>query len=184
MTSQPSTPEKVGNQVKKYIFLRKLGKIIGLPIGILLVLFLFFNIAFRIPYFQKSAVSALSLTISSYLGTKNSIESISLSGLTEFRINNVYVEDPDKDTLIFAEKIYARLHPNLFKIFTEGLVIYELTISNSKINVNELENFEDNSLSWLIKKFEKKKSGNSSEKIKIYPEIFNLNGVSFIQNEA
>lgn len=184
MTSQPSTPEKVGNQVKKYIFLRKLGKIIGLPIGIILVIFLLFNIAFRIPYFQKSAVSALSLTISSYLGTQNSIESISLSGLTEFRINNVYVEDPDMDTLIFAEKIYARLHPNLFKIFTQGLVIYELSINNSKINVNELENFEYNSLSWLIKKFENKKSNNSSKKIKIYPEIFNLNGVSFIQNEA
>jgi len=184
MTSQPSTPEKVGNQVKKYIFLRKLGKIIGLPIGIILVIFLLFNIAFRIPYFQKSAVSALSLTISSYLGTQNSIESISLSGLTEFRINNVYVEDPDMDTLIFAEKIYARLHPNLFKIFTQGLVIYELSITNSKINVNELENFEYNSLSWLIKKFENKKSNNSSKKIKIYPEIFNLNGVSFIQNEA
>jgi len=183
MTQQPSTPEKVGNQVKKYIFLRKLGKIVGLPIGILSLFFLIFNIAFRIPYFQKSAVSALSLTISSYLGTKNSIESISLSGLTEFRINNIYVEDPNRDTLIFAEKIYARLHPNLFKIFTEGLVIYELSISNSKINVNELENFQDNSLSWLIKKFEKKKKGKTSEKIKIYPEIFNLNAVSFVQNE-
>lgn len=183
MTSQPSTPEKVGNQVKKYIFLRKLGKIIGLPIGFLLVLFLFFNIAFRIPYFQKSAVSALSFTISSYLGTQNSIGSISLSGLTEFRINKVYIEDPNKDTLIYAEKIYARLHPNLFKIFTHGLVIYELSISDSKIYLNELENFESNSLSWLIKKFGKKKGSNSSEKIKIYPEIFNLNSVSFIQNE-
>jgi hypothetical protein len=183
MTQQPSTPEKVGNQVKKYIFLRKLGKIIGLPIGILFLLFLIFNIAFRIPYFQKSAVSALSLTISSYLGTKNSIESISLSGLTEFRINNIYVEDPNRDTLLFAEKIYARLHPNLFKIFTEGLVIYELSISNSKLNVNELKNFEDNSLSWLIKKFEKKKTGKTSEKIRIYPEIFNLDAVSFVQNE-
>lgn len=49
--------------------------------------------------------------------------------------------------------------------------------------MNELENFEGNSLSWLIKKFEKKKNSNSSEKIKIYPEIFNLNAVSFIQNE-
>ena len=183
MKSQPNTPEKVGNQVKKFVFLRKLGKIVALPIGIILFLFLFFNIAFRIPYFQKSAVSTLSSSISSYLGTYNSIESISLSGLTEFRINNVYVEDPNKDTLLFAEKIYARLHPNLFKIFTQGLVIYELTISNSKINVNELENFEDNSLSWLIKKFEKKNSGNSSGKIKIYPEIFNLNAVSFVQNE-
>ena len=183
MKSQPNTPEKVGNQVKKFVFLRKLGKIVALPIGIILFLFLFFNIAFRIPYFQKSAVSTLSSSISSYLGTYNSIESISLSGLTEFRINNVYVEDPNKDTLLFAEKIYARLHPNLFKIFTQGLVIYELTISNSKINVNELENFEDNSLSWLIKKFEKKNSGNSSGKIKIYPEIFNLNTVSFVQNE-
>lgn len=183
MKSQPNTPEKVGNQVKKLVFLRKLGKIVALPIGIILFLFLFFNIAFRIPYFQKSAVSTLSSSISSYLGTYNSIESISLSGLTEFRINNVYVEDPNKDTLLFAEKIYARLHPNLFKIFTQGLVIYELTISNSKINVNELENFEDNSLSWLYKKFEKKNSGNSSGKIKIYPEIFNLNAVSFVQNE-
>ena len=93
------------------------------------------------------------------------------------------MEDPNRDTLIFAEKIYARLHPNLFKIFTEGLVIYELSISNSKININELENFQDNSLSWLIKKFEKKKKGKTSEKIKIYPEIFNLNAVSFVQNE-
>ena len=183
MTPQPNTPEKVGNQVKKFVFLRRLGKIIGLPTSFLVALFLFFNIAFRIPFFQKSAVSTLSSSISSYLGTYNSIESISLSGLTEFRINNVYIENPNKDTLLFAEKIYARLHPNLFKIFTQGLVIYKLSISNSKINVNELENFEDNSLSWLIKKFEKKKSGNSSGKIKIYPEIFNLNIVSFVHNE-
>ncbi|MFY8011899.1 MAG: hypothetical protein ACOVRG_07970, partial [Saprospiraceae bacterium] len=49
--------------------------------------------------------------------------------------------------------------------------------------MNELENFGDNSLSWLIKKFEKKKSGKTSEKIRIYPEIFNLNAVSFVQNE-
>ncbi len=183
MTPQPNTPEKVGNQVKKFVFLRKLGKIVGLPIGILLFLFLFFNLAFRIPYFQKAAVSTLSSSISAYLGTYNSIESISLSRWTEFRINNVYLEDPNKDTLLFAEKIYARLHPNLFKIFTQGLVIYELTIANSKINVNELENFDDNSLAWFIKKFEKEKSGNSSGKIKIYPEIFNLNAVSFVQNE-
>ena len=183
MTPQPNTPEKVGNQVKKFVFLRRLGKIIGLPIGILLILFLFFNIAFRIPYFQKSAVSALSSSISSYLGTYNSIESISLTGLTKFRINKVYVEDPNKDTLLFAEKIYARLHPNLFKIFTQGLIIYELNVFNAKINVNELKNFEDNSLAWLIKKFDRKKKGNSSEKIKIYPEIFILNQVSFVQNE-
>lgn len=183
MTPQPNTPEKVGNQVKKFVFLRKLGKIVGLPIGILLFLFLFFNVAFRIPYFQKSAVSILSSSISTYLGTFNSIESISLSGLTEFRINKVYVEDPNKDTLLFAEKIYARLHPNLFKIFTQGLIIYEFNIFNAKINVNELKNFEDNSLAWLINKFNKKKGGNSSEKIKIYPEIFNLYQVSFVQNK-
>lgn len=183
MTQEPNSPEKVGNQVKKFVFLRKLGKIIGLPVGIILVLFLFFNIAFRIPYFQQSAVKALSFTISSYLGTHNSIESISLSGLTKFRINKVYVEDPDKDTLLFAEKIYARLHPNLLKIFTQGLVIYELNIVGAKINGNELKNYEDNSLVWLIKKFDKKKKGNSSKKIKIYPEIFNLSQVSFVQNE-
>ena len=43
MKSQPNTPEKVGNQVKKYIFLRKLGKIIGLPFGILFLIFLVFK---------------------------------------------------------------------------------------------------------------------------------------------
>ena len=150
MKSQPNTPEKVGNQVKKFVFLRKLGKIVALPIGIILFLFLFFNIAFRIPYFQKSAVSTLSSSISSYLGTYNSIESISLSGLTEFRINNVYVEDPNKDTLLFAEKIYARLHPNLFKIFTQGTqVIFITNFVYNSLNVRRANEFSNTDPDFL-----------------------------------
>jgi hypothetical protein len=87
MTTQPNTPEKVGNQVRILNFLKKSGKAFGILLSVLLSLFIFFNLLLRIPYFQKSAVSGLSYTASTYLGTPNKIGSISLSGLTEFRIN-------------------------------------------------------------------------------------------------
>lgn len=103
MTSQPNTLKRLVIRLKVY-FPSKIRENNCTAHWHSARSFLFFNIAFRIPYFQKSAVSALSLTISSYLGTHNSIESISLSGLTEFRINNVYVEDPNKDTLILQKK--------------------------------------------------------------------------------
>jgi hypothetical protein len=138
MTTQPNTPEKVGNQVRILNFLRKSGKAFGILLSVLLSFFIFFNLLLHIPYFQKSAISGLSLTVSTYLGTPNKIGSISLSGLTEFRINKFYLEDPDGDTLLYSDKIYARLNTNIFKIFTQGLIIYQLKITDGQINIKEL----------------------------------------------
>jgi hypothetical protein len=178
MTTQPNTPEKVGNQVRILNFLKKSGKAFGILLSVLLSLFIFFNLLLRIPYFQKSAVSGLSYTASTYLGTPNKIGSISLSGLTEFRINKFYLEDPDGDTLIYSDKIYARLHPNIFKIFTQGLIIYQLKITDGQINIKELNNYDYNSLTWFLEKFKKPKKTNSTGNFKIYPEIFNLKRVN------
>lgn len=183
MTKQPNTPEKVGNQVRILNFLKKSGKFFGLLFGILIFLFVFFNLLLRIPYFQKSAVTSLSYTISTYLGTPSRIESISLSGLTEFRINKFYLEDPDKDTLIYADKIYARLHPNLFKIFTKGLIIYQLKITDGLFNIKELNNVDHNSLTWFLRKFKKKKNSAKTGSFKIYPEILKLKKITIIQDE-
>ena len=183
MTTQPNTPEKVGNQVRILNFLKKSGKAFGILLSVLLSLFIFFNLLLRIPYFQKSAVSGLSYTASTYLGTPNKIGSISLSGLTEFRINKFYLEDPDGDTLLYSDKIYARLHPNIFKIFTQGLIIYQLKITDGQINIKELNNHDYNSLAWFLEKFKKPKKTNSTGNFKIYPEIFNLKRVTIIQDE-
>ena len=183
MTKQPNTPEKVGNEVRILNFLKKSGKIFGLLIGILLLFFIAFNLLLRIPYFQKSAVSSISFTFSTYLGTKNSIESITLSGLTEFRINKFYIEDPEKDTFLFADRVYARLHPNIFKIFTQGLIVYQLKISDSNLFIKELKKDKQNSLSWFLSKFDKNNKSVKKGKFKIYPEIFNLKRVKIIQDE-
>jgi hypothetical protein len=183
MTTQPGSPEKGGNQVRMINFLKKSGKVLGLLLGSLLFLFVLFNLLLRISYFQKSVVSGVSYSVSALLGTQVRMERISLSGLTEFKINKFYLEDPDRDTFFFADRIYARLHPNILKIFTDGLIIYQLKISDGQLYVKELKNRDIHSLAWFLDKFKKKKNSVKSGSFKIYPEIFNLERVRITQDE-
>ena len=183
MTTQPNTPEKAGNQVRMIIFLKKTGKWFGWLLGFLFLMFILFNLFLRIPYFQKSAVSTLSFAVSTIVGTPNKIESISLSGLTEFKINKFYLEDPDGDTLIFADKIFARLHPNLLKIFSQGLIIHQVKITDAQVYARELKDYDFNSLNWLLNLFPDNKKSLKVKSFKVHPEFFDLKRISFIQDE-
>jgi hypothetical protein len=183
MTTQPSTPEKNGNQVLLFIFLKKIGRFFGWLLGFLLILFILFNLFLRIPYFQRSAVHSLSFAISTIVGTPITLDRISLSGLTEFKINKFYLEDPDGDTLIYADKVFARLHPNILKIFTRGLIIHQLNITDAKIYSKKLNDYDANSLDRLLKRFPNNKKSLKVNAFKVYPEYFSLKRITLIQNE-
>ena len=175
----PATPmTKPGRNLLRFV-----GRLSGLLLGIVFLVFILFNLLLRIPYLQQAAVSSLSRGLSVLAGTPASIQGVSLSGLTEFRMNKLYVEDPLGDTLLFVDQVYARLHPNLLKIFTEGLVIYQVRLVDGLLHSRELPTGEINSLQWFLKRFGKKGNNDSGNAFRVFPRLFILKHVTYWHEE-
>lgn len=90
------------------------------------------------------------------LKTKVSIGSINYSLPNSIEINNIYVEDQNKDTLIFGELIAADI--SMLKLIWGNTEIQELALKNIFLNVNRSEKDSSFNYQFIINAFAGKKS--------------------------
>lgn len=104
----------------------------------LTVIFLLVNVVLQIPPIQQFFINKISTAASETSGTKVEIKRFYLGFLNHLVIQGVFVQDYEGDTLLYANKIKARVIPNPLSLFSSSLTIRDLSVSDAQFNMRRL----------------------------------------------
>lgn len=144
--------------VQKKKIWRRVGKlflvIVTSLIALLVISFIFLNTQAGKNFVRNQAVHYLQQK----LKTKISIESIDYRLPQWITLNQVYIEDLKKDTLLYGEKLYVDL--NMFKLLRGGIDIEKVYLKNCVANIYKKPNDSFFNYQFIVDAFSgKKKSG-------------------------
>src|SRR6476661_6430715 len=111
----------------------KAGRIVLYIIGIILLLVCAFIFFISIPYGKKVVKNRVQSYLQKKLKTKVEIGAVDYALPEWIEIKNVYIEDQDKDTLLYGEQLNA--HVNMFKLLRGNTDISKLVFKNILINI-------------------------------------------------
>lgn len=117
--------------------------IIGLNVALYILL--------SIPFIQNKLVGYVTDELKSMTNTEIRIDKIHLSLFNHATINGLYVEDLNKDTLVYAQLIDVKLSP--WRLLRNELLIDEVVLDNFTINVNARDSVSDYNFQFLIDAF-------------------------------
>ena len=123
-------------------------KIVSSVILLLILLPVFATLVLSIPNVQNRAVHYATDFVSDHLGTKVSIDHITIGMLNHIKVRGFYVEDMDRDTLLYASTVVAQIGPlasmkEAFTISSAKLnkaVLYLRETERDIINIKEVTN--------------------------------------------
>ena len=141
--------------------MRKVTKIFTNTVSSILLLLIllpiFAALLLSIPNVQNRAVQFATDFATEKLGAKVSMEHITIGMLNHIKVRGFYVEDLDRDTLLYAESLVARIGP--LAAMKEGFVISSAKLSNGLLHLRETERGEIN-----IKEITEKITGSDKER--------------------
>jgi len=82
---------------------------LGIIILLFFILFMALSILIQKPKFQTWAVQKSSALLSEKFGSKVSVGSVDIKFIKNIELNKIYLEDKNKDTLLYANKINAKV---------------------------------------------------------------------------
>lgn len=112
----------------------KIFRILGKGALVLLVLFLFISILIQFPSVQTWVVQKITTNLSQTLATKVEIEKVNIKFFKTVSLQNIYIEDQQQDTLVFAEELDASI--GLFSIIQGAIHLDQISLKNAKINIH------------------------------------------------
>ncbi len=120
------------NRLKKYLYrtLRVFGWIIGILILLILVVF----IAIQIPAVQNFAKDQAVSYLEGKIKTKVVIDNFEMGFPKKFILEGVYLENQQKDTLLYGKKIAVNL--NTFALFSNKLQFNDIDIDGIVANIS------------------------------------------------
>jgi translocation and assembly module TamB len=113
--------------------IKRSGKILLYTLGSVLILLCLFFIFINLPVGRRVVKNKVQSYLRDKLKTKVVIGSVDYSIPRWIIINNVYVEDQKQDTLIYGEKISAKL--SMLKLIWGSTEVQELALKNILVNV-------------------------------------------------
>ena len=131
--------------------IKKAGKIVLYTLTGVIVLLCLFFLFINLPIGKKVVKNQVQNYLTDKLKTKVVIGSIDYRLPQWIEINNVYIEDQKKDTLIFGQQISADI--NMFKLMRGNTDIQKLLFKNIFLNVNRPENDTLFNYEFLINAF-------------------------------
>jgi len=131
--------------------IKKTGKILLYILGSVFILLCLFFLFINLPLGKRIVKNQVKSYLQDKLKTKVVIGSIDYRLPEWIEINNVYIEDQKKDTLIFGEQISADI--NMFKLIRGNTDIQKLLFKNILLNVNRPENDTLFNYQFLINAF-------------------------------
>ncbi len=164
--------------------LRKAGKgllylLIGI-LGLVAILLIFINTNWGKRVVRNQVVSYLE----GHLRTKVSIGSIDYSLPQWIELNNIYVEDQKKDTLLFGERLKVNI--SMFKLLRGNTDIQKVDLQNIFINLNRPENDSAFNYEFIVNAFTGNKSTTAdpdTSEMKITLDEIVFNKVVFKMND-
>ncbi len=119
-------------------YYHKILRILGKGAIALLVLFLLVYLLIQIPSVQTWIVQKVAVNLSKSLDTKVEIGRVNIKFFKTVSLQNIYIEDRQKDTLIFAKELDASI--GLFSIFDSKIYLNQITLNQATVNLNRSTN--------------------------------------------
>ena len=149
------------NKVKTII--KKTLKAILWAVVILVLLFLIIAALIQIPAIQNKIVHFAATYISNKTHTRVEIKNISISFPKSVEIEGLFLEDTQKDTLLFADK--AKINIALYDLISSKIAISTFALENANINLYSTETDSLFNYNFLLKAF-----GDTTTTTKINPK--------------
>ncbi|MFK8005587.1 MAG: translocation/assembly module TamB domain-containing protein [Saprospiraceae bacterium] len=145
--------------MKKYF--QKGIKFLGITALVLVILFLLVFFLIRIPTVQTWLVQKATSSLSETLQTKVEIKAVDIEFFKTAVLEEIYIEDKSKDTLLFAQQLKADI--GVFSIFQKEIFLNKIQLQGGNIqlsrdNLDSLFNYQ-----FIIDKLNPPSSETSTE---------------------
>lgn len=115
-------------------YFHKILKILGKVAIALLALFLLVYVVIQFPTVQTWVVQKVTTNLSKTLATKVEIGSVNIKFLKTVSLQNIYIEDQQQDTLIYAQELDASI--GLLSFFDRKIYLNQITLNQANVNLN------------------------------------------------
>ena len=132
-------------------YFRKILKVLGKGAIALLVLFLLMYVLIQFPNVQTWIVQKVATNLSKTLDAKVEIGSVNIKFFKTVSLQDIYIEDQQKDTLIFAQELDASI--GLFSIFDSKIHLNQITLNQATVNLNRSSDDSQFNFNFLIDAF-------------------------------
>ncbi len=156
--------------------LKKTLKIISWIVIGFVILFFFIAVIIQLPFIQTKIVRYATTFVSDKTHTKVEIKNIHISFPKSVNIQGLYLEDINKDTLLFAGKLQINIS---FKdLFNNKITLNSVSLEEVIINLKRIKNDSLFNYNFLITSFSDTLNKKNLETNKKSNWIFSINNVS------
>ncbi len=151
-----------------------LGKIVAFTILLAIIIPVLLTLMLGLPFVQNFVVDQATAYISHNLETEVSIDRISIKGIRKIHLEGFYVEDYEKDTLMYAGSVDAYFAQ--FGLRGGGLVINDVEIDNARLFLRQTPSGDMN-IRQVVTRLNKNKDKNKVPSFKLeidHGEVRNL----------
>lgn len=138
---------------------------------------------FHIPAVQNWAVNQLTQTLSKRLGTKVEVGYLYLKFFDELVLEDIYIEDIYRDTLLAAKDVNVNFSLNPIKLLQGQLYVEEISLNNAQLRQRREAGESLNTLAIALNRLfpPKKKKNNNSFQVDL--KQLNLNNIRFEKDD-
>ncbi|MBK9488766.1 MAG: hypothetical protein IPO07_08190 [Haliscomenobacter sp.] len=165
---------------------RRVAAILRITLTVLAVGVTTLFLIFQVPMVQEWAIDEITKAISKTTGTRTEVGHFRLSLFNHLVLNDVYIEDDQRDTLLFCKNLSAQIKLSPITLLREGLVFDELSVSEGRFNIKKAPAAEMNNLEMLLERlFPPQQTVTKKEKkpFKLAIKKLNLDDVIFLKND-
>jgi translocation and assembly module TamB len=142
--------------------IKKIGKVLLYILGSVLLLLCLFIGFINLPVGKRIVRDKVQDFLQKKLQSKVEIGSIDYSLPKWITINNIYVEDQHKDTLLFGEKIAVDI--SMFKLISGNTDIQKVLLKNIVAKINRAQNDSSFNFQFIVDAFAGNKPANKVDK--------------------
>lgn len=153
-----------------------LAKMVSAIVLALIFLPLLVALLFEIPAVQNFVAREATEIISRKLGTRISIDRVDIGLFYRVSLDGFYVEDFQRDTLLYAGRLDARIKS--LGLFGGGLVFSRAELSDARFCLRETPDGEMN-IKQVVDKLSKKDKARAEEKFRLEIERLETDGLDF-----
>lgn len=147
-------------------------------------LFVIVAVFLQLPPVQNYIAKAVAKTLSRELDTRVELDYIYFAYLDRLVLNGFYVQDYQGDTLLYSGKLQADFIINPFVLFTQGLTVEKIRLTDAHINLRKLPPSNKNNLELLLEKLIPPRSQDRASKpFQLAIEDIYLEDVSFLNDD-
>lgn len=162
--------------------MRRIIRILIRVVGIFIFLFLVLFLVIQIPSVQSWATKSLEEYIHNKTKTKVEIGNISLRFFDGVNISDVYIEDLNRDTLLYSKEITAHLGLNPLSILNNKLVIDKVVLKTTRLYLITYAGNKESNLDQIIALlFPKKATPDNSKGLELVINGAELSNSSFLE---